>query len=91
MVETDISSIRKRRSGRVPWRPVLKQVLPWRSRKLAAEIDPLLTTQTANWCIARVALDSPPARWWVMAPAGFAATRRITVVWVIITDTGQRA
>jgi len=26
-----------------------------------------------------------------MAPAGFAATRRITVVWVIITDTGQRA
>jgi hypothetical protein len=27
-------------SGCVLWRPVLKQVLPWRPRSSAAEIDP---------------------------------------------------
>jgi hypothetical protein len=37
---TVIASIRKRHSGYVPWRPVLKQVLPWRSLNSAAEIDP---------------------------------------------------
>jgi hypothetical protein len=26
----------------VPWRPVSEQVLPWRSRSAAAEIDPKL-------------------------------------------------
>src|SRR6202030_162389 len=36
MIETVISSIRKRTAIAVPWRPVLKQVRPWRSRKLAA-------------------------------------------------------
>src|ERR1700751_784651 len=40
LVEAIISSIRKRRSGCVTWRPVLKQVLPWPSLNSAAEIDP---------------------------------------------------
>src|SRR5271155_1213974 len=40
LVETGISSIRKRHGGCVTWRPVLKQVLPWRSLSSAAEIDP---------------------------------------------------
>jgi hypothetical protein len=40
IIETVISSIRKRTAIAVPWRPVLKQVLPWRSLYSAAEIDP---------------------------------------------------
>jgi hypothetical protein len=42
VVEAGISSIRKRHSGCVTWRPVLKQVLPCRSLNSAAEIDPEL-------------------------------------------------
>jgi hypothetical protein len=40
LVEVLISSIIKRHGGCVPWRPVLKQVPPWRSQKLAAACDP---------------------------------------------------
>jgi hypothetical protein len=41
LIATIIASIRRRHSGSVPWRPVLKQVLPWRSLNSAAGIDPL--------------------------------------------------
>ena len=40
LVEAIISSIRKRHSRCVTWRPVLRQVLPWQSLSSAAEIDP---------------------------------------------------
>jgi hypothetical protein len=48
LIATAVASIRRIYSGCLPWRPLLKQVPPWRSRKLAAGIDPLLTPQTAN-------------------------------------------
>jgi hypothetical protein len=40
LIAAVVPSIRRMRSGCVPWRPVSKRVLPWRSQKLAAEIDP---------------------------------------------------
>ena len=52
MVEAVNSSIRKRQSGCVRWRPVLKQVLPWRSLNSAAGIDPQETSATKFRCNA---------------------------------------
>jgi DNA invertase Pin-like site-specific DNA recombinase len=50
LVETSISSIRKRHSRCVTWRPVLKQVLPWRLPNSAAEIDPEGTFTQTRGC-----------------------------------------
>jgi hypothetical protein len=47
LVEAVISSITGRRGDWVRWRPVLKQVLPWRSLDSAAEIDPGCVKTTA--------------------------------------------
>jgi hypothetical protein len=40
LVAALIASIGRIYSGCVPWRPVLKQVPPWRSQKLATAFDP---------------------------------------------------
>jgi hypothetical protein len=47
------ASIRRMHSGCAPWRPVLKQVLPCRSRSSAAEIDPQPSFAKALGCKSR--------------------------------------
>src|SRR6266852_943930 len=56
-IATVFASTRRTHSGRVPWRPVLKQVLPWRSLNSAAEIDPLLPSAVQLFCAAKSLFD----------------------------------
>jgi hypothetical protein len=61
LVEGCISSITKRRGGWVPWRPVLKQVLPRRSQNLMAPFDPVPTSHLHRNIQDNLDLDGIPA------------------------------
>src|ERR1700730_9119364 len=53
LIATVIPSIKPRTAIVVPWRPVLKQVPPCRSRKLAAAFDPLRPSVLQIFCVAK--------------------------------------